>query len=71
MSTLTAGWANTVHHVIETSLELRKLVVSFGLCVLTRSNLFIKVGLEICSERCLYVRNVNVLSFSNLLNGLA
>jgi hypothetical protein len=71
VSTFATDWANTVHHVIESSLELCKLGVSFSLCVLSGSNLFIKVRFEICSERCLYICNVNVLSVSNLLDGLA
>jgi hypothetical protein len=71
MTALAADWANTVHHVIKAGLELCKLGVSFSLCVLSRSNLFIKVRLKRCSERCLYVCNVNVLSIGDLLDGLA
>jgi hypothetical protein len=71
MSTFAADWANTVHHVIKAGLELCKLGVSFSLCVLSGSNLFIKVRLKRCSERCLYVCNVNVLSIGDLLDGLA
>jgi hypothetical protein len=71
VSTFAPGWANTVHHVIETSLKLRKLGVSLSLCVLSGSNLFIKVCFEVGSECCLYVCNVNILSVRNLLDGLA
>jgi hypothetical protein len=71
MSTFATDWANTVHHVIKAGLELCKLGVSFGLCVFSGSDLFIKMCFEICSERCLYVCNVNVLSIGDLLDGLA
>jgi hypothetical protein len=69
MSTLAAGWANTVHHVVKTSVELCKLGINLSLCVLARSDRFIKVRLEACGQCCFHICDVNVLSFSNLLEG--
>ena len=58
--------ANIVHHLSNTSGELSKLRIGLSLSVLTRSNLFIEMRLELGNKRIGHFRNVDTLSFRNV-----